>query len=139
MTCVQCQKSKVYDRVPISPIARADEPLTHLFMDCMGPLFPNQKVQYNYCLLLVDSTTRWPSAYPLHSLTAKSVCDALLKQFAETGIPEVISSDNASNFTSNLTQNFLRVLGCSTRFATPAHPQACGLVERLVGSVKSAN
>jgi len=141
MTCVQCQKrarSTVFDRVPISPIPRANEPFTHLFMDCMGPLFPNQKAKYNYCLLLIDSTTRWPSAYPLHSLSAKSVCDALLKQFAETGIPERISSDNASNFTSSLTREFLKVLGCSPQFSTPAHPRACGLVERLVGSVKSA-
>jgi len=38
----------------------------------------------------------------------------LLKQFAETGIPERISSDNASNFTSSLTREFLEycVLGC---------------------------
>ena len=128
----------MYDRVPISPIPRAEEPFSHSFMDCMGPLFPNQKVKYNYCLLLVDSTTRWPSAYPIHSLTAKSVCDALLQQFAETGILEVISSDNASNFTSSLTPEFLKVLGCSPRFSTPGRPQACGLVERLVGSVKSA-
>jgi len=141
MTCEQCQKrarSTVFDRVPISPIPRADEPFVHLFMDCFGPLFPNKKVKYNYCLLLVDSATRWPSAFPLHSLTSKSVCDALLKQFAETGIPERISSDNASNFTSSLTREFLKVLGCSPQFSTPAHPQACGLVERLVGSVKSA-
>jgi len=74
----------------------------------------------------------------LHSLTAKLVFDALLKKFADTGIPEVISSDNASNFTSKLTQEFLRVFGCNPRFATPAHPQACGLVKRLVGSIKPA-
>ena len=61
-----------------------------------------------------------------------------MKQFAETSIPEVISYDSASNVTSKLTQEFLRDLGCSPRFDTPAHPQACGLVERLVGSVKSA-
>jgi len=141
MTCEQCQKRAritVFDRVPISPIPRADEPFTHWFIDCFGPLFPNQKARYNYCLLMVDSATRWPSAFPLHSLSAKSVCDALLKQFAETGIPDRISSDNGSNFTSSLTREFLKVLGCSPQFSTPAHPQACGLVERLVGSVKSA-
>jgi len=39
----------------------------------------------------------------------------LLKQFAETGIPERISSDNASNFTSSLTREFLEYcvpMGC---------------------------
>ena len=122
-TCAQCQKrarTTVYD--PISPIPRAEEPFSHLFI-CMGPLFSNQKVRYNYCLLLVDSTTRWPSAYPLYSVTAKCVCDALLQQFAETGIPKVISSDNASNFASTLTPEFLKVLGCSPRFSTPGHPR----------------
>ena len=87
---------------------------------------------------MCDSTSRWPAAYPLHSLTAKAVCEALLNQFAITGIPDVISCDNASNFKGNLTQEFLKRLGCCPRFSTPNHPAACGLVERLVGSIKSA-
>ena len=62
----------------------------------------------------------------------------MLKQFALTGIPDVISSDNASNFKGNLTQEFLKRLGCCPRFSTPNHPPACGLVERLVGTIKSA-
>ena len=140
-TCEDCQKRSritVRDRVPISPIPRSEEIFSHWFMDCLGPLFPNQKVQYNYCLVLCDSASRWPAAYPLHSLTAKSVCEALLKQFAITGVPNIVSSDNASNFRGNLTQEFLRRLGCSPRFSTPNHPAACGLVERLVGTIKSA-
>ena len=140
-SCEQCQKrarTTVLDRVPISPIPRADDVFSHWFMDCLGPLFPNQKVRYNYCLLLCDSTSRWPSAYPLHSLSARSVCDALLQQFAQTGVPDIISSDNATNFKGNLTKEFLKRLGCCPRISTPAHPQACGLVERLVGSIKSA-
>ena len=62
--------------------------------------------------------------------------DSTLQQFSETGIPEVISSDNASNFRGKLITEFLNRLGCTPRFSTPAHPQACGLVERLVGSIK---
>ena len=140
-TCEQCQKrarTTVRDRVPISPIPRADKVFSHWFTDCLGPLFPNQNVCYNYCLVLCDSTSRWPAAYPLHSLSAKSVCDALLTQFSLTGVPDVISSDNATNFRGNLTTEFLKRLGCCPRFSTPAHLQACGLVERLVGSIKSA-
>ena len=40
--------------------------------------FFSQNVRYNYCLVLCDSTSRWPSAYPLHLLSAKYVRDALL-------------------------------------------------------------
>jgi len=107
-------------------------------MDCLGPLFPNQNVRCNYCLVFCDSTSRWPAAYPLHSLSAKSVCDALLTQFLLTGVADVISLDNATNFRGNLTTEFLKRLGCCPRYLTLAHPQACGLVERLVGSIKSA-
>jgi len=140
-TCEQCQKrarTTARDRVPISPILRADKVFIPWFIDCLGPLFPSQNVRYNYCLVLCDNTSRWPSAYPLHSSSAKYVCDALLTQFSLTKVPDVISSDNATNFKGNLTTEFLKRLGCYPRFSTPAHPQACGLVECMVGSITSA-
>jgi len=54
-----------------------------------------------------------------------------------TGIPSSISSDNATNFTSKLNREFLKHLGCSSRFNTPGHPQSSGLVERMVGTLKN--
>jgi len=105
-------------------------------MDCLGPIF-NHKVEYNYCLVLVDSATRWPAAFPLRALTARNVCEALLQLWMVTGVPTVVSSDNATNFTSKLNQEFLNRLGCSPRFNTPGHPQSSGLVERMVGILKA--
>ena len=52
-------------------------------------------------------------------------------------IPKVISSDCGTNFTSKLTQEFLKHLGCSPRFNTPGHPEASGLVERCNQSLKT--
>ena len=49
-----------------------------------------------------------------------------------------ISSDNATNFRGNLTTEFLKRLECCPRLLTLAYPQACGLVERMVSSIKSA-
>ena len=138
-TCITCQKRarKTYqDRVPIAPIPRAEAPFTHWFIDCLGPIF-NYKCEYNYCLVLVDSASRWPAAFPLKSLTAKNVCDALLQLWMITGIPTTVSSDNATNFTSKLNQEFLKRLGCCPRFNTPGHPQSSGLVERMVGTLKN--
>ena len=70
-------------------------------------------------------------------VTTKSVCQALMKQFMITGVPVSIWSDNASNFTGKLTREFLLKLGCQPRFSTPSHPQAAGLCERWVGTLKS--
>ena len=137
--CEICQKRARItsrDRVPITPIPRAERAFAHWFMDCAGPLF-NQKVDFNYALILVDSATRWPAAYALRSLTAKNVCDAILQLWQFTGCGNEVSSDCGSNFTSQLTQEFMKRLGCSPRFTTPGHPQGNGLAERMVGSVKS--
>jgi len=92
-SCHQCQKKRratVYDRVPITPIPRDEVPFDCLVMDCHGPLFSNQKVEYNYALVLCDSNTRYPFAVPLRTLTAKSVCNALLQIFQLVGIPSTI-------------------------------------------------
>ena len=63
-------------------------------------------------LLLIDSATRWPVAYPLKNLTAKAVCNCLMQLFMQTGLASgvTIASDNGSNFTAALTREFLKFL-----------------------------
>ena len=60
-----------------------------------------------------------------------AVCDALVELFANVGVPSKGISDNGTNFSSQLTQELLRRLGCSPVFATPGLPQPSGLVERF--------
>jgi len=124
--------------VPITPIPRAQTAFTYWVMDCFGPIMGSQKIEYQYCLLLCDGATRFPWAHPLRTLTAKSVCDALLQLFSFTGVASqcMISSDQGPNFPAQLTREFLKRLGVSPRFNTPGHPHAAGLCERLVQSTK---
>jgi len=120
--CHVCQKRRrvtVYDCIPITPIPRDDVVFRSWTMDTLGPLFPNQKVKYNYALVLCDSACRFPVAYPLRSLTAKSVCDALMQLFQMTGIRAMVRSDNASNFAGQLTQTFMKNLGMQSVFQCP--------------------
>ena len=53
-----------HDRVPIHPIPRADVAFSHWFMDILGSI-TSAKCDYNYCLILVDSATRYPAAFAL--------------------------------------------------------------------------
>jgi len=73
-------------------------------MDCIGPLNPSSAQGHTHCLCIVDNYTRWPTVYMLKSLTAKSVCDALLDLFVNVGVPNVIISDQGTNFTEQLTK-----------------------------------
>ena len=141
-TCSVCQKKAritYRDRVPIKAIPRADRVFDHWFVDCLGPIFSGEgpKPYYNYALIAVDSASRFPAAYALKSLSAKSVCDAILKLWQFTGVSSFISSDLGTNFVSQLTREFERRLGCSPRFNSPYHPCSTGLAERGVGNVKS--
>ena len=137
-SCTECQlkaRARTDDRVPITPVARAPLPFHTWNMDVIGPIQDNGP--YRWILTLVDSCTRWPSVYLLRSLAAKPVCDALLNLFAQCGIASVIICDNGSNFTSSLTQECLKRLGCTPRFLTPAHPEASGMVERFNSTFKT--
>ena len=127
------------DRVPIKPIPRADRVFDHFFVDCAGPLFSSEgsKPKFNYAFVAVDSFSRFPFCVPLKNLTAKSVCDALLSLWQFTGCCSYVSSDLGTNFTSQLTKEFERRMGCSPRFNSPYHPSSTGLAERAVGNVKA--
>ena len=74
--CEVCQKRArvtYRDRVPIEGGVVSTEPVfSHFYVDCLGPLF-NTKVAYNYALVFLDKTSRFPHAVPLSSLSAKTV------------------------------------------------------------------
>jgi hypothetical protein len=136
--CEPCQKKArvtFRDRVPITPIPRADCPFTHWFLDVLGPV-SNVKGEFNYCVVMVDSATRYPAAFALRTVTAKNVCNCLMSLFETFGVASAISTDNAHNLTSKLQQEFYHRLGCSPRFNSPYHPESTGLVERMIGTVK---
>ena len=61
----------------------------------------------------------------------------MLYLFMISGIPKTTSSDNETNFTSQLNREFLKRLGCSPRFNTPGHPDSSGLFKRMVGTLKN--
>jgi len=55
--CHVCQKRRrvtVYDRVPIAPVPCNEVVFDTFVMDCLGPIFPNKKVKFNYCLVVCD-------------------------------------------------------------------------------------
>ena len=58
------------------------------------------------------------------------------KFFSLVGIPSVITSDNATYFSSQLNDKFMELFGCKPRFSTVLHPEGNSLVERLNQSLK---
>lgn len=137
--CGDCQMTRRIqqkDRTPITPVTRPSLPFQVVNVDLIGPIQPPSSKGHRYILCMVDQHTRWAEAVPLTSLNAKATCEALLSIFMRTGIPNVIASDNGTNFHSALTQEFERRIGSSPRFSTPSYPQSNGLVERFNQTLK---
>ena len=123
-SCLASQKKAravVKDRVPIYVIPRDEIPFFHIYLDIIGPL--TEQADFRFCLCVIDSCTRFPFAFLLRSVTAKAVCDCLLQIFALVGVRKVITSDKGTCFTSQLTQEFIKLFGCSPRFSTALHPE----------------
>ena len=138
-SCGPCQKRQrrtKFDRVPISPVVRADSAFDVVNVDLIGPLEPPSSRGHKYILCLVDSCTRWVEAVPLKSLTAKEACDALISIFTRTGIPGTIINDNGTNLVSGLNKELHKRLGIEMRCSTPGHPEGNSLVERWNQTLK---
>ena len=52
------------------------------------------------------------------------------------GHSNVITLDNATYFTSQLNDKFMKLFGCKLRFLTVSHPEGNSLVERMNASLK---
>ncbi|XP_055928211.1 uncharacterized protein LOC129959414 [Argiope bruennichi] len=130
--CKECQLTRRInqkDRVPITNVARPELPFQVVNIDIIGPIDPPSAKGHRFILCLVDQHTRWAEAVPLTSLTAKATCEALLTIFMRTSVPNIIASDNGTNFNASLTQEFEKRMGFNPRFSTPLHPESNGLVE----------
>ncbi|XP_064485934.1 uncharacterized protein LOC135398463 [Ornithodoros turicata] len=128
--CQQISDKRATDRIPITPLTRPAYPFQAVNVDIIGPLDPKSARGHRYALCMTDLHTRWPEVVCLRTFTARKTCDALLQIFARTGVPEVICSDNGSNFSASLTKEFLQRIGCAPRFSTVEHPESNGAVER---------
>ena len=137
--CKICQmraRKTCWDRVPIRATVRQEVPFTHWCFDILGPL-SSEKLPYQYCLLLIDSMTRFPMAFAIKAPTAKNVCDCLVQTWSIFGVPRYVSADNATCNVALLTRELMKRFGVSPRFITPHHSEGNAAAERLIGTTKN--
>jgi len=139
-SCKPCQMKKritVADRVPIKAVARPQSNFEVVQIDLIGPIEPPSSSGHKYIISMIDLASRWVDSRPLKSLSAKECCDALLSMFNYTSIPEILISDNATNFVSELSNEMFTRLGIEVRHGAVGHSECQGLVERWNGNLKN--
>lgn len=138
--CGTCQltgkPNQVIKPAPLQPIPAVSQPFEYLIIDCVGPL-PPSKSGCQYLLTVMCQSTRYPAAYPLRTITARSVVKALSQFISVFGIPRVIQSDQGSNFSSHLMAQVLKLLGIRHNQSTAYHAQSQGALERFHQTLKA--
>ncbi len=139
-TCHICQltgkPNQTVTPAPLQPIPAVRQPFEHLIIDCVGPL-PRSKSGCSYLLTVMCQSTRYPAAYPLRTISARSVVKALSQFISVFGVPKIIQSDQGSNFTSRLFEQVLKQLQVRHQKSSVYHPQSQGALERFHQHLKS--
>ena len=137
-SCTDCQASKVHRHTspPIASLPQPTRRFSHIHVDIVGPLpYSNGS---RYLFTAIDRSTRWPEAIPMQDATSASCVNALLSWISRFGIPEHITSDRGTPFTSHLWTSLATLLGVTPHQTTAYHPEANGIIERFHRSLKAS-
>ncbi|KAK4807168.1 hypothetical protein QYF61_024288 [Mycteria americana] len=92
---------------------------------------------YKYLLVLVDTFSGWPEAFPCCTNKAREVTKLLLKEIIPRfGVPIGMSSDQSPHFVADIVQQLSKILGIKWDLHTPWRPQSSGKVERVNQTLK---
>lgn len=137
--CVPCQKNKVirHTKSKVEKISMPSARFTHVHMDIVGPL-PSSN-GFLYLLTIVDRFTRWPEAYPMRDMTAKTIAEIFVREFIPRfGVPKKVTTDQGRQFEGKLMEELFHLLGAKRIRTTAYHPQANGMVERFHRTLKAS-
>lgn len=139
-TCHTCQMTgKPNQKIllaPLQPIAAVTTPFEHLINHCVGSL-PRSRAVHAYLLTIMCQSTHYFAAYPLRSITTKSILKVLTSFMSIFGIPKTIQSDQGSNFMSRYFSRVMRQLKVTHNISSAYHPQSQGVLERFHQTLKS--
>ncbi|KAL5517528.1 hypothetical protein EMCRGX_G003087 [Ephydatia muelleri] len=95
------------------------------------------KTVKSYILTLSDQFSKWVEAVAVPTKEAHRVASELYKIFMRMGLPNVLTTDNGSEFRNKMNAAMLKKLGIRHSFITPYNPQSNGLDERYNQTLQS--
>ena len=119
---------------PMSTIV-AKRPWDHIAMDLIGLLKCSER-GFVFILIIIDVLTRFVVLKPLRTKEAKEIAYALVKVFANYGVPKMIQFDNEATFLSKIIEELRFVSGFEARNIMKYNPRQNGVVERFVAETK---
>ncbi len=106
-----------------------------IHVDLAGP-FEEDEFGNTYMMIAVDREDLWPTIVPIRSSEAKETTRALCGVSADSGVPEVLVSDQGSNFTAVHSKDFYWAMGIEPKLSSPEAPWSNGAAEAMVKIAK---
>ncbi|XP_017476105.1 PREDICTED: uncharacterized protein K02A2.6-like isoform X2 [Rhagoletis zephyria] len=131
--CGKCAAvAKTLPKTTLSLWPIAEHPMQRVHIDIAGP------VNGIYYFLIIDAYSKWPQIYQVNSITSASILNCIADFTSQFGNPELIVSDNGTQFSSKTFSDFCKSQGIIHKFTAPYHPQSNGQAERFVDTLKRA-
>ncbi|KRZ10689.1 Uncharacterized protein T11_7653 [Trichinella zimbabwensis] len=128
--CATAQKNQA--KVAVKPWEVADRPWKRIHVDFAGPV--NGKM----FMIVVDAHSKWPEVLHMPHITTEQTIESLKTVFTRFGFPEVLVSDNGTQFTATEFTIFCAENGIRHVTSAPYHAQSNGQVERFIDTFKRA-
>ncbi|CAJ2645722.1 unnamed protein product [Trifolium pratense] len=129
--CDKCQRHGDMHLAPPNELKTLSSPWPFSWwgMDLLGP-FPTAAGQNKYLIVAVDYFTKWIEAEPLAHITTFNVLRFFKRNIlARFGIPQVVITDNGTQFTDKKVREFMTKIGTTQHFTSVEHPQTNGQAE----------
>ena len=138
-SCSSCArfKSTNITKAPYQSLL-AGHPHEVVAIDFVGPMSSPTSRNNVYLLVMVDYFTRYAEAIPLPDRQASTVARAIFTEWiSRHGIMEVLHSDQAQEFESDLLAEICTLLHIKKSRSSPFHPEGNSVCERLNGTLLS--
>lgn len=139
-SCELCKTSKVPStilRPPMGQMVKTDRAFQRLYIDLIGP-FPRTKKGHIGILIILDHFSKYTFLKPLKKFVSRNIIDYLTDDiFKEYGVPEIVVTDNGSQFTSKEFKAMLSKHGIEQQLTAVYSPQS-NASERVNRSVNEA-
>jgi len=137
--CQGCQKYGNIQRAPASAMNPIIKPW--LFrgwaIDLIGPIYPPSSKGHKFILVATDYFTKWVEAIPLKKVTSANMINFVKEHIVyRFGIPQTITTDQGTIFTSGEFDEFAIGMGIEVLNSSPYYAQANGQAEASNKGIK---
>ena len=130
--CEFCQKNKLSrkTKMPMQITTTASKPFERCFLDIVGPL-PVTESGSKYILTFQDDLTKYLINISMKNQEASTVASHFVTDIiCHYGLPEILITDQGSNFLSDLFKTTCKFLKIKKIQTTSYHPESNGALER---------